>query len=113
MKMDLESMSKKEGKDMDKMLYEAKDKLKEYEKTGTGEVLGYKCDIYKDKQGNTYYFYKDQAVLKMESKTGTMEATKFEPDVKLEDSFFEPPKDVEYMNTGKMDMDKLKDLKVK
>jgi len=111
MKMDLASMSKKDGKDMDKMLFEAKDNLKNYDKTGTGEVLGYKCDIYKDKEGNTYYFYKDQAVLKMETKSGTMVATKFEPDAKFDDSFFEPPKDIEYMDMGKMDLDKFKNMK--
>jgi hypothetical protein len=42
-----------------------------------------------------------------------MEATKFEPDIKLDDSFFEVPKDVEFMDMGNLGLDKLKDLKTK
>ena len=42
-----------------------------------------------------------------------MEAVKFEPDIKLEDSFFEPPKDVEFMDIGNLNLDMLKDMKVK
>lgn len=113
MKMDVKDIAKKEGKDLDKQIFDAKERLKDFEKAGTGEVLGYTCDIYKDKEGNTYYFYKDQALLKLESKNSKMEAVKFEPDIKLEDSFFEPPKDVEFMDIGNLNLDMLKDMKVK
>ena len=114
MKMDAKDIGTDE-KDMDKQIYDFKDKLKDFDKAGTGDVLGYTCNIYKDKKGNTYYIYKDQAMLKMEFKGegGVMEATKFEPDVKLEDSFFEVPKDVEFMDMGNLGLDKLKDMKTK
>jgi len=112
MKLDPKDIGK-DPKDADKQIYDFKEKLKEYEKAGTDEVLGYTCNIYKDKNGNIFHIYKDQAMLKMEFKSGTMVATKFEPDVKLEDSFFEVPKDVEFMDMGNLGLDKLKDLKNK
>jgi hypothetical protein len=110
MKMDAKDAAK-DDKDIEKQIYDVKDRLKDFDKAGTGDVLGYTCNKYTDKKGNTYYIYKDQATLKMEFKGGTMEATKFEPDVKLEDSFFEVPKDVEFMDMGNLNLDKLKDLK--
>jgi hypothetical protein len=112
MKMDVKDL-KGEKEDMDKKLYDFKEKLKDYDKAGTGDVLGYTCTIYKDKKGNTFYVYKDQALLKMESKDGGMEATKFEPDIKFDDSFFDPPKDVDYNSFNNLGLDKLKDLKNK
>jgi hypothetical protein len=112
MKMDAKDAAK-DDKDIEKQIYDVKDRLKDFDKAGTGDVLGYTCNKYTDKKGNTYYIYKDQATLKMEFKGGTMEATKFEPDVKLEDSFFEVPKDVEFMDMGNLNLDKLKDMKVK
>jgi hypothetical protein len=108
MKMDVSEMGGKDSKGFEKELFSSKDHLKDYEKTGKGDVLGYSCDIYKDKEGNQYYFYKDEALLKLVSKQGTMEATKFEPDAKLDDAMFEPPKDVEYMNMKDMDLSKFK-----
>jgi hypothetical protein len=112
LKMDAKDIGK-DNKDLDKQIYDVKDRLKDFDKAGTGEVLGYTCNKYTDKKGNTYYIYKDQAMLKMEYKDGVMEATKFEPDVKLDDSFFEVPKDVEFMDMGNLGLDKLKDLKNK
>ena len=107
-KMDLNEMKGKDDKNFGKEMFDAKDHLKDYEKTGKGDVLGYSCDIYKDKEGNQYYFYKDVVMLKVITQHGSMEATKFEPDVKLEDKFFDPPKDVDYTNPGDMDLSKFK-----
>jgi hypothetical protein len=81
-----------------------KDKLKDYEKTGTDEVLGYKCDVYKTKDGSLISIYKEAFGLKIVDKNKKeVVATAFEQDVKLADDFFTPPKDVEYM-----DLDNLK-----
>lgn len=76
----------------------AKEKLKDYEKTGSDEVLGFKCDVYKSKEGETISVYKDMVVLKIESPKGSFVAVKFEPDAKISDDVFEPPKDVDYMD---------------
>jgi hypothetical protein len=109
--MDLNEMKGKDDKNFGKEMFDAKEHLKDYEKTGKGDVLGYSCDIYKDKEGNQYYFYKDVVMLKVITQHGSMEATKFEPDVKLEDKFFDPPKDIDYTNPGDMDLSKFKNLK--
>ena len=107
MKIEGKDLAKNNDKDYDKLIYDAKDRLKDFTKEGTGEVLGFKCDIYKDKDGNQYFFYKDQAMLKLITKSGTMEATKFDTDYKADDAFFTPPKDIDYMDAGKLDPTKM------
>jgi len=113
-KIDLKDFGKDgNDKNYENMLIDFKDKLKDYSKEGTEDILGYKCDIYKDKKGVKYWIYKDAAPLKVVSETSTMEATKFEPGIKLDDSFFTPPSDVDYMDAGKIDIGKLKNLNPK
>jgi len=98
MKMDVSK-----NKDSDLEIVNIKDKLKDYEKTGTDEELGYKCDVYKTKDGSLISVYKDIFGLKIiDNKKKEIVATAFEQDVKLADDFFTPPKDVEMM-----DMDNL------
>jgi hypothetical protein len=99
MKMDVS-----DNKDAEIDVVNIKDKLKDYEKVGSDEVLGYKCDVYKTKDGSTISIYKDAFGLKIIDKNKKeVVATIFEQDVKLADDFFTPPKDVEYM-----DLDNLK-----
>jgi|WetSurMetagenome_2_1015567.scaffolds.fasta_scaffold118496_2 hypothetical protein len=102
-KMGMKSdVSKDESfKDFDAIL-NSKEKLKEMEKTGSEEVLGYKCDIYKSKTGDLVSVYKERVPLKMVSKEMTMTATLFEPDVKIADDAFDPPKDIEFMDLNNM-----------
>ena len=106
LKMAMKSdISKDESfKEFDELI-NVKEKLKEMEKTGSEDVLGYKCDIYKNKKDETFSIYKERVPLKMVSKEGTMTATIFEPDVKVADDAFDPPKDVEYK-----DMNDMKDM---
>jgi len=102
-KMGMKSdVSKDESfKDFDAIL-NSKDKLKEMEKTGSEEVLGYKCDIYKSKEGDLVSVYKERVPLKMVSKDMTMTATLFEPEAKIADDAFDPPKDIEFMDMDNM-----------
>jgi hypothetical protein len=98
MKMDIT-----ENKDSEFDIVNIKDKLKDYEKVGTDEVLGYKCDVYKTKDGTMISIYKDAFGLKIVDKSKKeVVATAFEQDVKLADDFFTAPKDVEYMDLGDM-----------
>lgn len=83
-------------------LMDAKDKIKEMEKTGSEDVMGYKCDIYKDKKGDLLSVYKEKVPLKIVSKDVSMTATVFEPDFKIADDIFEPPKDIEFMDMNNM-----------
>lgn len=92
-------------KDMSSKMFQAKEHLKDFEKDGTGEVIGYPCNIYKDKNGNRYYFYKDYVMLKFEGKGSSMTATKLDLDAKADDSMFEVPKDVKFKE---MDISKYK-----
>jgi len=65
--------------------------------------MGYKCDIYKDKKGDLLSIYKEKAPLKILSKDNvSMIATLFEPNFKIADDAFEPPKDVEFMDMNNM-----------
>jgi hypothetical protein len=97
-------MNVSDNKDAEIDVVNIKDKLKDYEKTGTDEVLGYKCDVYKTKDGSLISIYKEAFGLKIIDKNKKeVVATVFEQDVKLADDFFTPPKDVEYM-----DLDNLK-----
>lgn len=110
MKMNTKDFEKDKDK-MENSVYDFKDKLKDYTKEGTADVLGYSCDIYKSKEGVKMYIYKGVAMLKMESKGSVMEAVKFEPDAKLDDAMFEIPKDVEFMDLGNLNLEGLKNLK--
>jgi hypothetical protein len=97
-------MNVADNKDAEFDIVNLKDKLKDYEKVGTDEVLGYKCDVYKTKDGSTISIYKEAFGLKIVDKSKKeVVATVFEQDVKIADDFFTPPKDVEYM-----DLDNLK-----
>ncbi|MCE1166183.1 MAG: hypothetical protein LWX07_12360 [Bacteroidetes bacterium] len=91
--------------DMSSRMFDAKEHLKDFEKEGTGDVIGYTCNIYKDKDGNKYYFYKDYVMLKFEGKGSGMTATKLELNAKTDDSMFEVPKDISFKE---MDMSKFK-----
>jgi hypothetical protein len=75
-----------------------RDKLKTYEKTGTEEILGKQCDIYKVNDKSTISVYKDLVPLKIVEGNGrmTMTATKMEVDPKLSDDFFTPPSGIDY-----------------
>ncbi|MBI5403666.1 MAG: DUF4412 domain-containing protein [Ignavibacteriae bacterium] len=99
MKMDVS-----ESKDASTEMINVKDKLKEYEKEGTDEVLGYKCDVYKTKEGTKLSIYKEAFALKIVDKKGDVfVATALEQDIKIADDFFAPPKDVEYMDFSNLD----------
>ncbi|MDD5361967.1 MAG: hypothetical protein PHN88_07530 [Ignavibacteria bacterium] len=102
MKMDVskdESFNKEFGK-----LFDVKDKLKDYTKGSTEEIIGYKCDVY-SKGEEKIWVYKDMAALKFTDGKTTMTATAFEPDAKLTETFFDPPKDIEFQS-----MDDLKNM---
>lgn len=96
-------------KDFSSFILKAREQFKDYEKDGTGEVLGYECNIYKDKDGNKYYIYKDFLLMKFEGVKGSITATKVNTDANFEDSMFEIPKDVDFDKLN-IDMDKLKNL---
>jgi len=96
-------------KDFSSFILKAREQFKDYEKGGTGEVLGYECNIFKDKDGNKYYMYKDFLLMKFEGVKGSITATKVNTDAKFEDSIFEVPKDVDFDKLN-LDMDKLKNL---
>ncbi|MFA5405154.1 MAG: DUF4412 domain-containing protein [Ignavibacteria bacterium] len=98
MKMDIS-----ESKEADMDIVNVKEKLKDYEKIGSDEVLGYNCDVYKTKEGTKLSIYKEVFALKIvDNKNNEYVATAFEQDVKLADDFFAPPKDVEYMDFSKL-----------
>jgi hypothetical protein len=88
----------------------AKDKMKDMEKTGSEDVLGYKCDIYKDKKGDLLSIFKERVPLKIVSKDVSMTATVFEPDIKIADDAFEPPKDIEFMDMNSMQQHQQQEL---
>ncbi len=85
-------------------LYDAKVHLKDYTKVGSEDVLGYKCDIF-IKGAEKIWIYTDMIALKFTDGKSTLEAKEFEPDAKLADDFFDPPKDIEFKS-----MDDLKNL---
>ncbi len=102
MKMDI-SKEMEKGDDPTKDIVNIKEKLKDYQKLGTDEVLGYKCDVYQTKEGTKLSIYKEYFALKIVDKNNnTYVATAFEPDIKTADDFFTPPKDVEFMDMGNM-----------
>lgn len=99
MKMDVS-----ESKEANTEIVNVKDKLKDYEKIGTDEVIGYKCDVYKTKEGTKLSVYKDAFALRIVDKKGDeFVATLLEQDIKIADDFFTPPKDIEYMDFSNLD----------
>ncbi|MBM4157315.1 MAG: DUF4412 domain-containing protein [Ignavibacteria bacterium] len=80
---------------------DVKEELKDAKKEGTEEIMGYKCDIYKNKEG-TASVYQDKVVLKSVDKDATFTAVLFEPDAKFGDDVFEPPKDINFIDMDKM-----------
>lgn len=102
MKMDV-SKDENFQKDFGK-LYDVKDKLKDYTKGGTEEIIGYKCDIY-TKGAEKIWIYQDKMALKFTDGKTTMTASAFEPEAKVAAEFFDPPKDIEFKS-----MDDLKNL---
>ncbi len=89
-------------------LAKAKEMVKDYQKEGTEEILGYKCNIYK-KGDESVSLHQDLIALKFAKGEEIMIATAFEPDAKISDSELEPPKDIEYLDMNEMmkNMDKL------
>jgi hypothetical protein len=85
-------------------LYDVKDKLKDYTKGGTEEIIGYKCDVY-TKGEEKIWIYQDKMALKFTDGKMTMTASVFEPDVKLAEDFLNPPKDIDFKS-----MDDLKNM---
>lgn len=75
-----------------------KDKIKEMKKTGTGDVLGFTCDIYEsEKEGKmTVYVYKDMIMMKVMSDDVEWNATLFEPGASIPDKTFDVPTDIEF-----------------
>jgi hypothetical protein len=102
MKMDV-SKDENFQKDFAK-LYDVKDKLKDYTKSGTEEIIGYKCDVY-TKGEEKIWIYQDKMALKFTDGKMTMTASVFEPDVKLAEDFLNPPKDIDFKS-----MDDLKNM---
>lgn len=97
-----------QGKSYDAFIMKAKDYLKDCEKVGTEEIIGYLCNVYKDKDGNKYSLYKDYLMMKFEGKGATITATNVEIDNEKDDNFFEPPTDVDYSG---LNIDGIKNLK--
>lgn len=98
MKMDVS-----ETKDVNTEMVNVKEKLKDYEKIGTDEVIGYKCDVYKTKEGSKLSIYNEAFALRIVDKNGDeFVATALEQDVKIADDFFAPPKNIEYMDFSKL-----------
>lgn len=91
--------------DLTNKMFKAKEHLKDFEKDGTGEVIGYKCNVYKDKAGNKYYFYKDYVMLKFEGKNAVIEAKKLELNANADEKMFEVPKGITFKE---MDISKFK-----
>jgi len=92
-------LRKEKDKDPGKNLVNLKEKLKDFEKIGTEEILGYKCDIYQTIEGSKISIYKEYFALKIvDKKNETIIATAFESDVNLEDDFFNMKFDCMYVN---------------
>ncbi len=102
MKMDV-SKDENFQKDFAK-LYDVKDKLKDYTKGGSEEIIGYKCDVY-SKGEEKIWIYQDKMALKFTDGKMTMTASTFEPEAKVAPDFFDPPKDIDFKS-----MDDLKNM---
>jgi hypothetical protein len=110
MKMNPKEWAQENEKKKDFNPMSFKDGCKDCEKIGEEEVIGKKCDIYQDKNGIKYSVYEGKVPLKIVMPKMTMQAKKLEVDMKIDDSMFDPPKDVEYIEMDKM-MEGVKDLK--
>jgi len=111
MKMNAKKYSEQSGKEGRWDISSFKDHLKEYQKVGTEEILGKRCDIYQSKDGKfKMSVYKE--ILPMRFDFGTMQfvATKIEPDIKVDADTFTPPNDVTYIEMDEMlkDTERLK-----
>lgn len=113
MKMDAKTYSKNnDKKDGEFDLTTFREKLKEYDKVGKEIILDKECDIYKSKDGDyKISVYKETIPLKFDMGEVVMVATKMNPNVKVTDEMFIPPKDVEYIEMDDMmkDVDNMKD----
>jgi hypothetical protein len=103
MKMNAAKWKEKFGKDSKEIdITSFRDQLSKYEKVGTEEVLGKKCDIYKMSEGHTISVYKETIPLKMVMGKTTMIATKYDIDIKVSDDIFTPPSDIKYVEMDDM-----------
>jgi hypothetical protein len=110
MKMNPKEWAKNNEKKKDFNPMSFKDGCKDCEKIGEEEVIGKKCEIFQDKNGIKYSVYEGKIPLKIVMPHTTLQAKKLDVGVKIEDSMFSPPKDVEYIEMDKM-MEGLKDMK--
>ena len=93
------------------IIFNVKDKLTGFEKTGSEDILGYKCDSYKTKEGDLLSVYNERTLFKNISKDVSMTAISFEANVKITDDIFEIPKNVNFVDMDKMhNMDNMKDM---
>ena len=84
------------------VIYDIKQFLKYYQKIGTDEVLGYKCDVYQTKKGLKISVYNELSVLKILDKEAQVIAIVFNPDILINDDFFIPPSDINFIDFSKM-----------
>lgn len=84
------------------IIFNLKDNLNGFEKSGTEDILGYSCEVYKSKDGDLLSVYKDKILFKKTSKDLILTSLLFEPDVKISDDIFELPKNVNYIDMDKM-----------
>ena len=105
------------GKDFKNLfdIAKVKEELKNFTKSGTEDILGYKCDIYKNDTAE-FCLYKDLFTLraKYSPKNGTPEnivALEFEPDKKFDNNFFVVPKDINVVDVNTLidELDKMSD----
>jgi hypothetical protein len=103
-KMDVKKYSEQSGKKEGQYdISSFRERLKDYDKVGTEEILGKKCDIYQSKDGKLKMsIYKEALPLKFDFGTMTFIATKIETDVKVSDDTFNPPQDVKYVEMDEM-----------
>ena len=110
MKMNPKEWAKNNEKKQDFNPMSFKDGCKDCKKIGEEEIIGKKCEIFQDTNGIKYSVYDGKIPLKIVMPKTTLQATKLEIDPKIEESMFEPPKDVEFIEMDKM-MEGLKDMK--
>jgi len=103
-KMPLDSSSdftlkKTPGEDFEDFL----SRLNHFPTVGSKEILGKKCDLKITDHKDTMAIYQGYPLMaNFRSKGFYMIATKFEPDVKVTDDMFDPPKDVNYIDYSMM-----------
>lgn len=92
-----------------------KEELKNFTKSGTEDILGYKCDVYKNDTAE-FCLYKGLFTLRAKffPKNGTAEtivALEFEPDKKFDNNFFIVPKDINVVDVNTLidELDKMTD----